>query len=137
MPTTGNIDTPIETPSPFRPKYHARSHTADDGTPTGHIETIHDLQAYVADPPSGGTGKGIIVIIPDAFGWEFNNLRILADNYAKNAECKVIMPDFMDGWSCSPDVLPYLQTIEDGSKWFFQKMYVLPPLLPLLQPSYT
>ena len=49
------------------------------GTTTGRIETVHGLQSYVTDPPEGQGGiKGIIVIIPDAFGWELPNSRILA-----------------------------------------------------------
>lgn len=50
------------------------------GTPTGRIERLHGLDCYVADAPS--TPKGIIVIIPDAFGWTLPNNRILADDYA-------------------------------------------------------
>lgn len=44
--------------------------------------------------------KGIIVIVPDAFGWEFVNNRILADHYASAGDYLVYLPDFMDGqWS--------------------------------------
>lgn len=53
------------------------------GTPTGKIEKLHGLDVYVADPPNGAAPTGIVVIIPDAFGWTLPNNRILADAYAK------------------------------------------------------
>ncbi len=72
------------------------SGTLHSGTPTGTVTTLHGLPTYVADPPSGSP-KGIIVIIPDAFGWEFTNNRVLADSYAKKGSFRVYIPDFMNG----------------------------------------
>ncbi len=72
------------------------SGTLHAGTPTGRVTTLHGLPTYVADPPSGSP-KGIIVIIPDAFGWEFTNNRVLADSYAKKGSFRVYIPDFMNG----------------------------------------
>ncbi|KAK6526276.1 hypothetical protein TWF694_004879 [Orbilia ellipsospora] len=67
-----------------------------NGNPTGTEETIHGLQTYVARPETGPT-KGTLVIIPDAFGWDFVNLRVLADSYAKRGKFEVLMPDFHFG----------------------------------------
>lgn len=68
------------------------------GDPKGTISIIHGLPAYVAEPPSGPTGaKGIIVIIPDGFGWEFVNNRLLADHYAVKGGYRVYLPEFMGG----------------------------------------
>ena len=61
---------------------------------TGSVETIHGLPTYIARPE--GQPKGLIVIIPDAFGWELPNSRVLADKYAK-AGFLVYLPEFMDG----------------------------------------
>jgi len=72
------------------------SGTLHDGTPTGTVTTLHGLPTYVAEPPSGSP-KGIIVIIPDAFGWELSNTRVLADRYAKRGSFRVYVPDFMNG----------------------------------------
>ena len=72
-----------------------------EGTPTGHVETVHGFQAYVTNPPGDAPSKGIVVIIPDAFGWNLVNNRILADAYAKRAGVKVFLPDFMNGSSTS------------------------------------
>jgi hypothetical protein len=67
------------------------------GKPGGKVTTIHGLQTYVAAPPDGVTPKGVIVIISDAFGWDFINNRILSDNYAGNGGFIVYLPDFMNG----------------------------------------
>jgi hypothetical protein len=73
-------------------------------TPTGHVTTLHGLDVYIAEPPENTEPKGIIVIIPDAFGWEFVNNRILADHYAQRGGFRVLLPDFMKGSFC---LLPY------------------------------
>lgn len=61
---------------------------------------LHGLDVYVAEPAGGPDAvTGIIIIIPDAFGWEFVNNRILADHYAEKSKYKVYLPDFMNGMS--------------------------------------
>jgi dienelactone hydrolase len=64
--------------------------------PTGKETTLHGLPTYVAEPEAGVTPKGLIVVITDAFGWEFVNNRVLSDRYAK-AGYLVYCPDFMNG----------------------------------------
>lgn len=60
------------------------------GTPTGRIEKVHGFDCYIADAPTGSP-KGIVVIIPDAFGWKLPNNRILADEYAKKGNFQVVI----------------------------------------------
>lgn len=66
------------------------------GTPTGRLDRLHGLDCYVADAPNNARPKGIIIIIPDAFGWTLPNNRILADDYAKHG-FQVYLPEFMQG----------------------------------------
>jgi hypothetical protein len=66
-----------------------------DGKPSGAVTTIHSLPAYVAHPE--GTPKGLVVLIPDIFGWEISNCRLLADAYAKEGGFLVYLPNFMNG----------------------------------------
>ncbi|GIK03485.1 hypothetical protein Aspvir_007557 [Aspergillus viridinutans] len=74
------------------------------GEPQGEVTKLHGLDVYVASPAPEPTGnsaiRGIIIIIPDAFGWEFVNNRILADHYAQKGGYRVYLPDFMNGRSC-------------------------------------
>jgi dienelactone hydrolase len=66
------------------------------GLPLGREAKILGRDTYIAEPKDV-PAKGIIVIIPDAFGWQFVNNRILADHYASRGNYKVYLPDFMDG----------------------------------------
>lgn len=66
------------------------------GKPRGNVTKAHGLDAYVVEPQDRPV-KGIIVIIPDAFGWEFGNNRLLADHYAGKGDYRVYLPDFMNG----------------------------------------
>lgn len=71
--------------------------TVSLGQPTGEETTIHGLPTYVARPPDGAAPKGLVVMIPDAFGWDFVNNRVLCDRYASNGGFLVYLPDFMGG----------------------------------------
>jgi len=58
---------------------------------------IGELPTYVARPETGTAPLGVVVIIPDAFGWELLNTRALADAYAQRIPAVVMVPEFMDG----------------------------------------
>ncbi|KAK6614572.1 dienelactone hydrolase family protein [Botrytis cinerea] len=78
-----------------------------EGTPTGRIEVINDLSTYIAEPQDGSKAKTIIFLV-DIFGYEFKNVRLLADNYAK-AGFYVYIPDVHQGNSIP---LSFLQSVE-------------------------
>jgi dienelactone hydrolase len=80
-------------------------------TPTGTVTTLHGIPTYVASPEAGVTPKGIIVMITDAFGWEFENNRVLCDQYAKKGNFIVYCPDFMMG---TPPSSNKFYTFTDG-----------------------
>lgn len=58
-------------------------------------------------------------MIPDVFGWELVNTRLLADEYAK-AGFYVLLPDFFNGDSIPADIEPKLAPSPDAPKrtWF-------------------
>lgn len=58
---------------------------------------FHGLDTYVVEPPKGTEIRGIIVVIPDAFGIEFINNKLLCDSYAAKGNYRVYLPDFMLG----------------------------------------
>ncbi|EHK43393.1 uncharacterized protein TrAtP1_001364 [Trichoderma atroviride] len=68
-----------------------------EGQPRGEVTKAYGLDTYVVNPADGRPAKGIVVILPDAFGWEFVNIRLLADSYADKGDFKVYAPDFMKG----------------------------------------
>ncbi|KAL8709620.1 MAG: hypothetical protein Q9220_005712 [cf. Caloplaca sp. 1 TL-2023] len=73
------------------------SGTLHHGNPVGRVETLHDLPTYISDPSPDVPPKGIIIMIPDAFGWEVPNNRLLCDTYAKRMGMTVYLPEFQDG----------------------------------------
>ncbi len=65
-----------------------------DGTPRGKSILFHGLDTYITEPADNHEVKGIIVIIPDAFGKDFKNNMLLADHYATKGSYRVYLPDF-------------------------------------------
>ncbi|KAL8402700.1 hypothetical protein RB596_009173 [Gaeumannomyces avenae] len=70
---------------------------AGQDTPRGSVTRLHGLDAYVTEPADGRPIRGVIVIVSDAYGWEFPNSRLLADRYADKGGYRVLLPDFFDG----------------------------------------
>jgi dienelactone hydrolase len=68
-----------------------------DAKPAGEVQTINGFPTYVTKPEGDQPPKGIVVIIPDALGWELLNTRALADAYARRIPALVLVPEFMDG----------------------------------------
>ncbi|KAG7106667.1 Ras-related protein rac-2 like [Verticillium longisporum] len=65
----------------------------------------------MTEPQNQQPAKGIIVVIPDVFGWEFPNARLIADRYADKGGYKVYLPDFMDGHAAPVSVLANMRAI--------------------------
>ncbi|KAF2090640.1 dienelactone hydrolase family protein-like protein [Saccharata proteae CBS 121410] len=83
------------------------SGTIQNGTPKGSVREIGGLNTYISEPSDGSKAKSIIFIV-DIFGYEFPNVRLLADNYAA-AGFYVYIPDVHQGDSLPID---FLQTVE-------------------------
>ncbi|KAF5708561.1 Dienelactone hydrolase [Fusarium mundagurra] len=90
-----------------------------DGQPTGEIQEMFGRPTYVTSPLDDKPVKGIIVIVPDAFGWEFVNNRLLADQYALNGDFLVYLPDFMDLELDMEAVWYFAQTIYGIAPFFY------------------
>lgn len=86
-----------------------------EGQPRGKVIELHGLQAYVSEPSNDKPVRGIIVIIPDAFGWEFVNNRILADHYADKGGYRVYLPEFMDGHAAPVWMMDTFKAITTGN----------------------
>ena len=63
-----------------------------DGEPEGRVIPFptSSNQAYV----TGSNTEAAVMLIHDLFGWEYPNIRLLADHFAKEAEVTVYVPDF-------------------------------------------
>ena len=60
-----------------------------DGTATGTEGMLAENKTYIA----GNNPDAAILVVADLFGWTFINERILCDDYAKEADATVYMPD--------------------------------------------
>ncbi|KAK1763643.1 dienelactone hydrolase [Phialemonium atrogriseum] len=96
-----------------------------EGIPRGKVIKFHDLNTYITEPADGREVKNIIVIIPDAFGWEFVNNRILADHYADKGHYRVYLPDFMLGHASPLWMIGTMRTLMNPGN-VFKKLYAVP-----------
>lgn len=60
-----------------------------NGTPQGHEATLAGQNTYVA----GSNPNAAILVIHDMYGWKFENIRLLADQYAEEVGATVYVPD--------------------------------------------
>ncbi|KAF4944282.1 hypothetical protein FSARC_14715 [Fusarium sarcochroum] len=91
-----------------------QGHIHDEKT-TGEVRNIFGRQTYVATPSDNAPIKGIAIIVPDAYGWEFINNRLLADHYASHGHLLVYLPDFMDGRSAPLWLLDVFARLGDAN----------------------
>ncbi|KAI0912615.1 Alpha/Beta hydrolase protein [Ustulina deusta] len=96
-----------------------------EGTPTGTVTKLHGLDVYVAEPASGNPPEGIIVLAPDIFGWDFVNIRLMADSFAKRKDYRVYLPDFMNGNAAPVSMINSMQKVLAAKTWqdTFSKPY--------------
>jgi dienelactone hydrolase len=72
------------------------------GAPIGRETTLASNKTYKTSAPNVNP-KTAILLIHYLFGWEFPNLRLLADHYAIETNSTVYLPDFFGGMSVNRD----------------------------------
>src|SRR2546421_732308 len=89
------------------------------GEAKGTIETLHDRKCYVASPTSTtSTSTSVIIYITDAFGLNLINAKLLADRFATETGCKVLMPDVIPGGGAPVRLLTNTDTLETPVAWY-------------------
>ncbi|KAL6883038.1 hypothetical protein HDV57DRAFT_527319 [Trichoderma longibrachiatum] len=71
--------------------------TIHEGNPKGKEETLHNVLTYIAAPETGPTSSSQIILITDVFGFNLVNNKLLADKYAAETRCLVLMPNVIPG----------------------------------------
>ncbi|KAG0698247.1 dienelactone hydrolase [Suillus ampliporus] len=71
-----------------------------EGEPQGKLETIGGVDCYVATPAVDYPKDKVVLFLPDVFGIELINAKLLADDFATNG-FKVVAIDYLNG-----DALP-------------------------------
>lgn len=107
-----------------------------DGTPHGTEVTLGtSTKAYYSPPPGGPEAKlPIIFYLPDVFGSQFINSRLLADVYAKGGY-HVYIVDLFAGSPLPPSTLDFMDAEPTflGSCFLpFKFMYMAPSLVTFL-----
>ncbi|GMM29921.1 protein [Martiniozyma asiatica (nom. inval.)] len=69
--------------------------TLQEGKPTGTIQTICSLPAYVAGPLKNESGK-YLVIFTDVYGYKLTNTQLVADEFNNKLGYTVFVPDILD-----------------------------------------
>ncbi|KAH7363229.1 dienelactone hydrolase [Plectosphaerella cucumerina] len=82
---------------------------AHDGKPAGTEETLHGVLTYIASPASGTTSSSTIILITDAFGFNLVNSKLLADTYAAETGCRVLVPDIIPAGGVPVDSLQLME----------------------------
>ncbi|KAF2819615.1 alpha/beta-hydrolase [Ophiobolus disseminans] len=71
--------------------------TLHEGTPTGTVHTINNIQIYISHPaPSSPSSHPAIILLTDVYGYTFPNTRLIADAFA-SAGYMTLVPDLFNG----------------------------------------
>ncbi|OHE92892.1 dienelactone hydrolase [Colletotrichum orchidophilum] len=101
-----------------------------DVEPRGTEETLYGLPTYVARPePGRGEPAGVVVILPDVFGWTLRNSRALADAYANRIPAVVLLPELMNGHAIPDTVLALGDGIQGQTSWWKKYLYIAPVMI--------
>lgn len=97
-----------------------------DGSPNGKVSKVAGLDTYIAEPSGSPTEikPGVIVIIPDIFGWTLPNARLLADDWADKSKRTVYVPDFMFGDIPESSIMEALHPIDGTKPSLLSKVYL-------------
>ncbi|KAJ5373269.1 Dienelactone hydrolase [Penicillium concentricum] len=106
------------------------------GTPRGEVTSLHGLPVYTTKPLNDAPYRGILIVVPDAFGWEFVNNRIVADNYAEKGKYLVYLPEFMNGHAAPTDMIASSKQLfgAGGLTGWLVKPYYLVTMLSRMLP---
>jgi dienelactone hydrolase len=75
-----------------------------EGEPQGALVTIGGVACYVATPTVDYPKDKVILFLPDVFGIELINAKLLADGFASNG-FKVVVIDYLNGDSLPADAM--------------------------------
>jgi len=75
---------------------HCKTVVRHEGTPSGKVEKINGVDTYVALPTIDYPKDKAILFLPDVFGMQLVNAKLIADDFAENG-FQVYIPDYLNG----------------------------------------
>jgi dienelactone hydrolase len=94
-------------PDCFKGSVHSHA-----GEAKGKTETLYGKNCYVASPPSTSTSTSVIIYLTDSFGLNLVNTKILADRFAAETGCKVLVPDVIPGGGGPVSLMGYMEILQ-------------------------
>ena len=94
-------------PDCFKGSVHSHA-----GEAKGKTETLYGKNCYVASPPSTSTSTSVIIYLTDAFGLNLINTKLLADRFAAETGCKVLVPDVIPGGGGPVSLMGYTEILQ-------------------------
>ncbi|KAF9244119.1 dienelactone hydrolase [Melanogaster broomeanus] len=94
---------------------HCISGVRHEGEPEGKIEEIGGVKCYIATPTVEYPKNKVVLFLPDVWGIELVNARLLADDFSRNG-FKVVAIDYLNGDAIPSEVMN-LGTFDLGT-WF-------------------
>ena len=91
------------------------------GEAKGTTETLYGRTCYIASPPTktNVTSNGATIIyITDSFGLNLINAKLLADRFATETGCRVLVPDVVPGGGISIAVLAANERADEPVAWW-------------------
>jgi dienelactone hydrolase len=96
-------------PDCFRGRVHSHA-----GEAKGKEDTLHGKKCYIASPPSTpSTSTSVIIYLTDSFGLNLINAKLLADRFAAETGCKVLMPDVIPGHGGPVSLMGYSEVMSE------------------------
>lgn len=90
--------------------------TIRTATPNGHDETIHGLPSYITRGTA--TSNSTIIFLPDAFGVNLVNNKLLADQYASRTGFRILMPNLLPGGGVPLVMMGLNKTMMTATPWW-------------------
>jgi dienelactone hydrolase len=102
-----------------------------DAEPQGRLEELYGYKTYITGD-TDQRSKSTILYLPDFFSLQLVNNKLLADRYAKETGCKVLIPDIVPGAGAHPGYMLHMDVILDPNASYLSKFWAILNVLPLV-----
>ncbi|VUC27687.1 unnamed protein product [Clonostachys rosea] len=95
-----------------------RGFVHDYAEPTGTEIILHGIRTYSAGRREHHTSSSAIIFLTDVFGLNLVNNMLLADYFAAETGCTVLIPDLVPGGGIRPSCFEIMDTFVTPVKWW-------------------
>ncbi|KAI1129196.1 dienelactone hydrolase [Nemania abortiva] len=95
-----------------------RGFTHDYAEPTGTELLLHGVRTYSAGHPGQRSSPSTIIFFTDVFGLSLVNNKLLADYFASQTGCTVLVPDLVPGGGLQPSCFEIMDCFVTPVRWW-------------------